>query len=139
MDFVTKSFRKDETLTSWTLIQHICPHFWAWLLNTLNHAQKWGQMCCKSVQLVRGSSFRNVLLQNPYFGRNYFFFTTSYHRQTYQNHLQPPQRYQNSYFQSHFSLLNISGIFLIFFSLEVEAFLNTLFSKNVPNFCRLCW
>jgi hypothetical protein len=22
-----------------------------------NHAQKWGQLCCKSVQLVRGSSF----------------------------------------------------------------------------------
>ena len=35
MDFVTKSFRKDETLTSWTLLQHICPHFWAWLLNTI--------------------------------------------------------------------------------------------------------
>ena len=32
-----------------------------------NHAQKWGQICCKSVQLVRGSSFRNALLQNPYF------------------------------------------------------------------------
>ena len=35
MDFVTKSFRKDETLTSWTLLQHIFPHFWAWLLNTI--------------------------------------------------------------------------------------------------------
>ena len=35
MDFVTKSFRKDETLSSWTLLQHICPHFWAWLLNTI--------------------------------------------------------------------------------------------------------
>ena len=35
MDFVTKSFRKDETLTSWTLSQRICPHFWAWLLNTI--------------------------------------------------------------------------------------------------------
>ena len=35
MDFVTKSFRKDETLTSWTLLQHICPHFWACLLNTI--------------------------------------------------------------------------------------------------------
>ena len=35
MDFVTKPFRKDETLTSWTLLQHICPHFWAWLLNTI--------------------------------------------------------------------------------------------------------
>ena len=34
-----------------------------------NHAQKWGQICCKSVQLVRVSSFRNDLLQNPYFSR----------------------------------------------------------------------
>ena len=32
-----------------------------------NHAQKRGQICYKSVQLVRGSSFRNDLLQNPYF------------------------------------------------------------------------
>ena len=32
-----------------------------------NHAQKWGQICCNSVQLVRGSSFRIDLLQNPYF------------------------------------------------------------------------
>ena len=22
-------------LTSWTLLQHVCPHFWAWLLNTI--------------------------------------------------------------------------------------------------------
>ena len=32
-----------------------------------NHAQKWGHIWCKSVQLVGGSSFRNDLLQNPYF------------------------------------------------------------------------
>ena len=32
-----------------------------------NHAQKWGQICSKSVQLVRSSPFRNDLLQNPYF------------------------------------------------------------------------
>ena len=30
--FCNKSFRKDEPLTSSTLLQHICPHFWAWLL-----------------------------------------------------------------------------------------------------------
>ena len=29
--------------------------------------QKWGQICWKSVQLVRGSSFQDDLLQNPYF------------------------------------------------------------------------
>ena len=33
--FCNKSFRKDEPLTSWTLLQQICPHFWAWLLNTI--------------------------------------------------------------------------------------------------------
>ena len=30
--FCNKSFRKDETLTSWTLLKHNSPHFWAWLL-----------------------------------------------------------------------------------------------------------
>ena len=38
-----------------------------------NHAQKWGQICCKSVQLVRASSFRNDLLQNPYFNKSKIF------------------------------------------------------------------
>ena len=38
-----------------------------------NHAQKWGQICCKSDQLVRGSSFRNDLLHNPYFSELSFF------------------------------------------------------------------
>ena len=32
--FCNKSFRKDEPLTSWTLLQHICLHFWAWSLVT---------------------------------------------------------------------------------------------------------
>jgi hypothetical protein len=35
------------------------------------------------------------------------FFTKSYHRQTYQNYEQPPRISQNSYFQSHFSVLKI--------------------------------
>ena len=26
------SLQKNETLTGWTLLQHICLHFWAWLL-----------------------------------------------------------------------------------------------------------
>ena len=59
-----KSFRKDEPPTSWIFLQHICPHFWGY---NSNHAQKWGQICCKSVQLVRGSSFRTDLSQNSYF------------------------------------------------------------------------
>ena len=53
-------------------------HFWTYLSSHLgviaeynnNHAQKWGQVCCKSVQLVRVSSFRKDLLQNPYFNLN---------------------------------------------------------------------
>ena len=34
---------------------------------------------------------------------NEHFFTKSCHPQTYHNYEQPPQRLQNSYFQSHFS------------------------------------
>ena len=30
--FCNKSFWKEEPLTSWTLLQHICLHFWTWLL-----------------------------------------------------------------------------------------------------------
>ena len=33
--FCSKSFRKDEPLTNWTLLQHIFPHFWTWLLNAI--------------------------------------------------------------------------------------------------------
>ena len=32
MDFVTSHFGK---INPWPLLQHICPHFWAWLLNTI--------------------------------------------------------------------------------------------------------
>ena len=38
---------------------------------------------------------------------NKHFFTKKCHRQTYQNYEQPPQRSQNSDFQSHFSVLKI--------------------------------
>ena len=43
--------------------------------------------------------------------RNKHFFTKLCHRQTYQNYEQPPQRLQNSYFQSHFSVSKIGRIF----------------------------
>ena len=42
---------------------------------------------------------------------NEHFFTKSCHRQTYQNYEQPPKTFQNSYFQSHFSVLKIGQIF----------------------------
>ena len=48
---------------------------------------------------------------------NKHFFTKSCHRQTYQNYEQPPQTSQTSDFQSHFSVLKISQIFLNFFFL----------------------
>ena len=38
---------------------------------------------------------------------NKHFFTKFCHRQTYQNYEHPPQTSQNSYFQSHFSVLKI--------------------------------
>ena len=68
MDFVTKSFRKDETLTSWTLSQHICPHFWAWLLNTIAITPKSEDKYV--VKVFNSSEFHlseMTLLQNPYF------------------------------------------------------------------------
>ena len=46
------------------------------------------------------------------FSGNKHFLTTSCHRQTYQNYEQPPRTSQNSYFQSHFSVLKIGRIFL---------------------------
>ena len=42
---------------------------------------------------------------------NTHFFTKSCHCQTYQNYEQSPQKSQNLYFQSHFSVLKIGQIF----------------------------
>ena len=49
---------------------------------------------------------------------NKHFFTKSCQRQTYQNYEQPPQRLQNSDFQSRFSASKINPIFPIFFSMK---------------------
>ena len=54
--FSKKSLRKNETLTSWTLLAHFFSRSgWS--------GKKWG----KSVQLVRVSFFLSDFLQNPYF------------------------------------------------------------------------
>ena len=42
---------------------------------------------------------------------NKHFFTKSCHHQNYQNYEQPPRTSPNSYFQSHFSVLQIGRIF----------------------------
>ena len=49
---------------------------------------------------------------------NKHFFTILCLCQTYQNYEQPPQTFQNSYFQSHFSVLNIGQIFPKTFSMK---------------------
>ena len=50
------------------LFQQICHHFWVGLLGAIANPPKSDDKHVeKSVQLVRGSSFRNDLLQNPYF------------------------------------------------------------------------
>ena len=73
MDFVTSHFGK---MKLWR-VEHFYNIFVltfgcdCYCIQLSNHAQKWGQICCKSVQLVRVSSFWNDLLQNPYFS-NYF-------------------------------------------------------------------
>ena len=38
--FCNKSFWKDKPLTSWTLFQHICPHFWVGLLGAIANPPK---------------------------------------------------------------------------------------------------
>ena len=68
MDFVTKSFRKDETLTSWPLLQHIFPHFWAWLLLYSAITPKIENKYV--LKVFNWSEFHlseMTLLQNPYF------------------------------------------------------------------------
>ena len=73
MDFVTKSFRKDETLTSWTLLRHICPHFWAWLLNIIVITPKsedknvvkvfsWSEFHLSEMTLLQNWHFNIILL-----------------------------------------------------------------------------
>ena len=72
--FCNKSFRKDAPLTSWTLLQHICPHFWAWLL-------LYSAITPKSedkyvVKVFNWSEFHlseMTLLQNPYFSSYVLF------------------------------------------------------------------
>ena len=66
--FCNKSFRKDEPLTSWTLLQHICPHFWAWLLLYSEITPK-----SEDKYVVKVFNWSDVhlsemtLLQSPYF------------------------------------------------------------------------
>ena len=78
MDFATKSFRKNETLTSWTLLQRICPHFWAWLLNTIEITPKSEDKYVAKVFNWSEFHFSEMtLLQNPYFNKQTQFFEFS--------------------------------------------------------------
>ena len=70
------------------------------------------------------------------------FFTKSCSCQTYLHYEQPPQSLQNLYFQkptesAYEEYLTRILIFLNKFRENFD-FQSTLFSKNVPNFCRLC-
>ena len=84
MNFVTKSFRKDETLTSLPLLKHICPHFWTWLLDTIAITPKSEDKY--AVKVFNLSEFHLseipcymskvwwsvfIWLQNPYFNENF--------------------------------------------------------------------
>ena len=84
--FCNKSFRKDEPLTSWTLFSTFLsskldspsPMFWLEENLILSNVLIRGEFDFDDtyVQLVRGSSFRNDLLQNPYF--SYLDYYTSF-------------------------------------------------------------
>ena len=79
MDFVTKSFRKDETLTSWTLSQHICPHFWAWLLlYSAITPKSEDKYVVKVFYWSEVHLFEMTLLQNPYFSYDTIIWTKQF-------------------------------------------------------------
>ena len=61
---------------------------------------------------------------------NKHFFTKSCHRQAYPNYEQPPQTYQNSYFESHFSVLRIGRSF------PKKVFFGEYFSRR-PTFIKM--
>ena len=53
--------------------EHICHHFWVGATGaTANPPKSDDEYAQKSVLLVKGSSFRNDLLQNPYFNLQHF-------------------------------------------------------------------
>ena len=67
------SLRKNETLTGWTLLQHICLHFWAWLLNTIAITPKSEDKYV--VKVFNPSEFHLsevTFFQNWYFSRDCF-------------------------------------------------------------------
>jgi hypothetical protein len=75
MNFVTSHFEKMNLLPFEHFFQHICHHFWVGLLGAIAKIPKSDDKHVeKSVQLVRGSSFQNDLLQNPYFSQFHDFF-----------------------------------------------------------------
>ena len=71
-----------------------------------------GPYCTSQVEhRVRSRFFEQVGQQTTHVSSgNKRFFTKSCHCKTYQNDEQPPRTSQNSYFQSHFSMLKIAQI-----------------------------
>ena len=68
MEFVISYFEKMNLWPVEQFFQHICHHFWVGLLGAIaNPPKSDDKYVKKSFQLVRSSSFRNDLLQNPYF------------------------------------------------------------------------
>ena len=68
MDSVTSHFGKMSLWPVKHFFQHNCQSFWVGLLRVIaNPSQSDDKYVENSVQLFRGSSFRNDLLQNPYF------------------------------------------------------------------------
>ena len=68
MDFVRSHFGNMNLWPVEHFFEHICYHFWVGATGaTANPPKSDDKYAQKSVQLVRGSSFRSDFLQNPYF------------------------------------------------------------------------
>ena len=70
MDFVRSHFGKMNLWQVEHFFEYICHHSWVGATGaTANPPKSDDKYAQKSVQLVKGSSFRSEFLQNPYFGK----------------------------------------------------------------------
>ena len=62
--FWRKSLQKNATLSSWTLFQHNCPHFWVWLLlySVITPKSEDKYVVCKVFNYERVAFFWSLLL-----------------------------------------------------------------------------
>ena len=77
--FWKKSLWKNATLSSWTLFQHICPHFWSWLLLYSAITPK-----SEDKYVVKVFNSTELHISEVYFFQNWYFRMASQMIECYQ-------------------------------------------------------